>query len=131
GYHWRGWGEARVFLESAEVTTDARGTGVFDVAYRPVPGDPVITATATDPEGNTSELSTAARPTTIDAASQVLTIPAGQPLIFSAGAGTGLSISSADAGPLPFVLSLSVSAGTLSLAGLAGLTGTGDGTASL
>ena len=50
--------EARHYLGSTDVTTDGSGHATFDVDV-PVPiqaGDPV-TATATDPAGNTSELS--------------------------------------------------------------------------
>ena len=57
----------------------------------------------------------------------------GQPLIFSAASGDGIAIQDPDAGPLDptWNLTLSVSAGTLTLSSTAGLTGSGDGTGSL
>ena len=50
--------EARVYLGSTDVTTDGAGHASFavDLPVAIQPGDPV-TATATDPSGNTSELS--------------------------------------------------------------------------
>jgi parallel beta-helix repeat protein len=50
--------EARRFLGAGQVTTDASGTGAIDVTVAGTiqPGEHV-TATATDPDGNTSELS--------------------------------------------------------------------------
>jgi len=56
-----GYGEGRTFLGSANVTTDGTGNVNFNVVS-PVPlatGD-VVTATATDPFGNTSEFSACA-----------------------------------------------------------------------
>ncbi len=52
-----GPGEAEVYLGSLEVTTDASGQAVFDVPYAPPAGKPAVTATATDPQGNTSQVS--------------------------------------------------------------------------
>jgi parallel beta-helix repeat protein len=50
--------EGRAYLGSGQVTTDAAGTGVFDITL-PVAAAPDgrFAATATDPSGNTSELS--------------------------------------------------------------------------
>ncbi len=46
------------YIGSGQVTTDGSGTGVFDVTLAAVVADGArITATATDPAGNTSELS--------------------------------------------------------------------------
>ena len=55
-----GYGEGQRWLDSAVVTTDAAGNVSFDVvlAAATVSGE-VITATATDPDGNTSEFSNA------------------------------------------------------------------------
>ncbi len=52
-----GHGEGERYLGSASVTTDENGNGTFDVTL-PFPlGDFYVTATATDPLGNTSEFS--------------------------------------------------------------------------
>ena len=53
-----GFGEGARFLGSTDVTTDAAGNASFAVngLGNPV-GDRIVTATATDPQGNTSEFS--------------------------------------------------------------------------
>ncbi len=58
GYGPGGSGEAQDDLGSIEVTTDASGQVVFAVPFTAPAGLPIITATATDPQGNTSEVST-------------------------------------------------------------------------
>jgi len=52
-----GAGEGRTFLGSANLTTDAAGVVNFDLTIAAVPFGENITATATDPAGNTSEFS--------------------------------------------------------------------------
>src|SRR5262249_40052118 len=52
-----GTGEAEDYLGSLEVTTDDQGQVVFDVPFSPPQDRPFVTATATDPDGNTSEIS--------------------------------------------------------------------------
>ncbi|MBI2927940.1 MAG: right-handed parallel beta-helix repeat-containing protein [Verrucomicrobia bacterium] len=52
-----GNGEGQQYLGSTDVTTDTGGDGAFDVAFTTVPIGRFITATATDPDGNTSEFS--------------------------------------------------------------------------
>ncbi len=52
-----GYGEGKNFLGSASVTTNASGTATFDVSFPFGAGAPHVTATATDPNGNTSEFS--------------------------------------------------------------------------
>jgi hypothetical protein len=53
-----GYGEGEVFIGSATVTTDSRGNGTFDVTFTvSVSTGHLITATATDPNNNTSEFS--------------------------------------------------------------------------
>ena len=53
-----GNGEGQTFVGSAQVTTDAAGNALFDVTFAPtVPSGQAVTGTATDPAGNTSELS--------------------------------------------------------------------------
>ena len=54
-----GSGEGQNFLGAASVTTNASGNGSFDVSFPIGTGAPHVTATATDPDGNTSEFSTA------------------------------------------------------------------------
>ena len=50
-----GYGEGQTFLGFEDVTTDASGDATFSVNF-PVTGNPgAVTATATDPDGNTSE----------------------------------------------------------------------------
>ena len=51
------FGEGQVFLGFANVTTDASCNAAFDVNFPAVSGAPHISATATDPMGNTSEFS--------------------------------------------------------------------------
>ena len=132
GYGPGGAGEADDYLGSLEVTTNSQGQAIFDVPYTPPAGMPVVTATATDPEGNTSEAS-AARTANLEAPTQFLRLVPGQPLIFSAASGDGIALQDPDAGPLDpaWDLTLSVAAGTLSLSSLSGLVGSGNGTSTL
>ena len=52
-----GSGQAEDDLGSLEVTTDGRGEAAFAVPFSSPAGLPIITATATDAQGNTSEVS--------------------------------------------------------------------------
>ena len=53
-----GYGQGQTFLTFANVTTDSSGTMSFSVALpRSLAGEAYVTATATDPAGNTSEFS--------------------------------------------------------------------------
>ncbi len=52
-----GHGEGARYLGSASITTDGTGNGTFDVTLPFSLGDFYVTATATDPLGNTSEFS--------------------------------------------------------------------------
>ncbi len=52
-----GYGEGKFYLGTADVTTNASGNATFDVSFPIVAGAPHVTATATDPAGNTSEFS--------------------------------------------------------------------------
>ncbi len=132
GYSAAGAGQAQDYLGSLEVTTDSQGQAVFSVPFHVPAGLQVISATATDAAGNTSEVS-AKRRASLEVPAQVLRSVAGQPLIFSAGSGNGIAISDPDAGPLDpaWTLTLSVSEGTLSLSSLSGLIGSGSGTSTL
>jgi hypothetical protein len=51
------YGPGRTYLGSATVTTDPSCNGTFNVTLPVPPGETVITSTATDPAGNTSEFS--------------------------------------------------------------------------
>jgi hypothetical protein len=55
-----GHGQGQRYLGSTTVTTDSMGNGAFSLLMPAVGAGDVITATATDPSGNTSEFSTAA-----------------------------------------------------------------------
>ena len=110
-----------------------RARSIFAVPFTAPAGLPIITATATDPQGNTSEVS-ALRRATLQApppsASRRAQPAAG---LLATASGDGIAIQDPDAGPLDPVwnLTLSVSDGTLTLSSTAGLTGSGDGTGSL
>ena len=133
GYGPGGAGEAEDYLGSLNVTTNGEGEADFAVPSFTLPaGLSVVTATATDPSGDTSEV-TPLRAATFPGSLQYDTEIKGQPLIFSAAWGNAVSLQDPDAGPydLTWNLSVTVSTGTLSLSSTAGLSGTGDGTASL
>jgi hypothetical protein len=127
-----GSGEAEDYLGSLEVTTDARGQVVFNVPFTVPAGLPFITATATDPQGNSSEVSALRRATLKLPPPSIRVVP-DQALSFSTASGDGLAIQDPDAGPLNpgWNLTLSVAAGTLTFASTTGLTGSGSGTGSL
>jgi FG-GAP-like repeat/FG-GAP repeat len=131
-YNADGSGEAQDYLGSLEVTTDATGQVTFAVPFTAPSRLPDITATATDPQGNTSEVS-ALRRATLQAPSLALRTVPNQSLAFATKSGDGIVIQDPDAGPLKPVwsLTLSVSVGTLTLSSTAGVTGSGDGTGSL
>jgi FG-GAP-like repeat len=126
-----GAGEAQDYLGSLEVTTNSAGEAVFQVPFTPPAGLPIVTATATDPSGNTSEVS-AERRTAVQAPTGLVPLTSGQPLLFSQAGGDAISLSDEDAGPLAeawaWTLTLSVPVGTLTLASTNGLVGAGDGT---
>ncbi|MFI5454651.1 MAG: FG-GAP-like repeat-containing protein [Isosphaerales bacterium] len=132
GYGPGGAGEAEDYLGSLEVTTDSLGQAVFDVPFTPPAGLPEVTATATDPGGNTSEVS-ALRRATLEGPAQSVRLVPGRPLIFSAASGDGIALQARDSGPLSpeWDVTLFVAAGTLTLSGTAGLAGSGDGTGTL
>jgi hypothetical protein len=127
-----GAGEAEDYLGSMEVTTDSQGQITFNLPFIAPAGLPIITATATDPQGNTSEVSASRRASLKLPPPSIRVLP-DQPLIFSTASGDGIMIQDPDAGPLDPIwdLALSVTSGTLMLAGTTGLTGHGDGTGSL
>ncbi len=127
-----GSGEAEDYLGSWQVTTDATGQAAFAVPFMAPAGLPIITATATDPQGNTSEVSALRRVTLVTPSPSLRAVP-NKPLVLSASSGGGFAIEDSDAGPTNplWDLTFSVSEGTLTLSSVAGLTGSGDGTGSL
>src|SRR5262249_47882138 len=90
------------------------------------------TATATDSQGNTSEVSVSRQPTLKLPLPSLRVVP-GQALIFATTFGDGFAIQDPNAGPLnpAWSLTLAVGAGTLTLPSTACLTGSGNGTGSL
>ncbi len=132
GYGPGGSGEAQDDLGSLDVTTNASGQVSFAVPFTAPAGLPIITATATDPQGNTSEL-TALRPGTLQAPSLSVRAVVNQSVALATQSGDGIAIEDPEAEPANPVwgLTLSVSDGTLTLSNTAGLTGSGDGTGSL
>ncbi len=127
-----GGGEAQDYLGSLMVTTDGQGQATFDVPFTTPAGLPIVTATATDPQGNTSEVS-APRQATFQSPVGSIRAVANQSLAFETTGGNGIAIQDPDAGPFnpDWSLTLSVSAGRLTLSSTAGLSGSGNGTASL
>jgi len=127
-----GSGEAEDYLGSLTVTTDATGEATFAVPFTAPAGLPIVTATATDPQGNTSEV-TSPLAGSFQAQSQFVRLALGQKsLALSPASGHGIALEDPGASSeLMWDLSLSVSAGTLTLPSIAGLVGLGDGTGSL
>ncbi len=114
------------------MTTNSEGQATFTVPFTSPADMPVITATATDPQGNTSEIS-AQRQASLEAPAVFARAVPGQPLIFSAATGESIALRDPDAGAADpaWSLTISVSAGTLALSSTAGLTGSGEGTGTL
>jgi Ca2+-binding RTX toxin-like protein len=52
-----GHGQGQDYLGQTQVTTDSTGQATFSFTYKPQPGVPFLSATATDANGNTSEFS--------------------------------------------------------------------------
>ena len=127
-----GAGQAEDYLGSLEITTDSAGQAIFNVPFSPPANMPYLTATATDPQGNTSEVS-AQRQSTLEAPTTEVRGLAGQSTPFSATWADGIAINDPEAGPLDpsWTLTVSVAIGTLQLSTTVGLTGEGDGTGSL
>src|SRR5438046_2503660 len=88
------------------ITASATGVRLIFVAFTATSNLPIIPATATDPEGNTSEIS-AARQGVLKAPGTVR-LDSGHPVILSAS-GPALSIQDPDAGPLDPAWQISLS----------------------
>ncbi len=120
-----GYGQGEVYLGSVTVTTDASGFAAFSFAYVADPAQPFLTSTATDPAGNTSEFSGRDLP-------PVFNVPGPQQTLESVPLTINASVGDADSdGADTFQVTLTVSHGILTIPSLAGLTGTGNGTANL
>jgi hypothetical protein len=129
GYNSDGSGEAQDFLGSLEVTTNDQGEAVFNLPYSPTAGLPILTLTATDSQGNTSEVS-AIRATSLEPPDASFRTSPGESIVITSGSGQGITLEDPDAGPLQPVwsMTLSVGEGSLMLSTTAGLVGSGDGT---
>lgn len=126
--------EANRLLDAFEVTTDGEGQALFERSITTLAGLPLIGATATDPWGNTSELSKPPYPLTISTPGSQALPSRGAPLEFSAATARTIALTQFIQAPVPAVpatLQLLVDTGTLTLAGTWGLSGSGDGTAGL
>ena len=89
-----GYGEGQTFLGATEVTTDGVGNAVVDVTLPASSFGQVVTATATDPVGNTSEFSTCVA--VMGLPSPTAPVPLGWPVLAALGvllAGTGAFLS--------------------------------------
>ena len=84
-------GAAQDFLGSLFATTDAHGQVVFPVPFTAPAGLPIVTATATDPEGDTSEVSDLRR-ATLEVPPGSFRVPAGQALVFSPASGDVIAL---------------------------------------
>ena len=116
------------------MTTDAGGQVVFAVPFAVPSGRPALTATATptDLQGDTSGFEDG-RQATLEAPTGIIRVPPDRPTAITNGPGDAIAIQDPGDGPLvpEWHLKLSVSAGAISLSTTVGLTGMGDGTASL
>jgi hypothetical protein len=115
GYGPQGSGEAQDYLGSSNVMTDSQGDSSFDVPFVAPDNLPVMTATATDPIGNTSEVS-GLRAASLVYPAAGFRLTAGQPLRFTGAGGATLRLADPEAGPLDTTWSvmLSVPGGELS-----------------
>jgi hypothetical protein len=84
-----GSGEGQTYLGSTTVTTGADCNAAFSFAFPDNPGQPVITATATDPLGNTSEFSAWVLTTTTTLTSDNNPSTYGQAVTFTATVSSG------------------------------------------
>ena len=99
GYGPGGAGEAQDDLGSLEVTTGANGQVTFAIPFTAPAGLPVITATATDPDGNTSEVASVRQGVIVVPSHSIRAAP-GQPATFSAVPGDAVALQDPQAGPL-------------------------------
>src|SRR5262249_9577054 len=120
-------GQTQDYLGSLDVTTDSAGQAAFDVPFAVSADRPNLTATATDPSGNTSEVSQPRRPITLDVPRTRLHQRDAGPITLSAFSGTAIVVNDPEGDPSPLEeLTISVDSGTLKLSGGNGLTGSGS-----
>ena len=132
-YDTDGSAQAQEELGSLSVTTNSSGQAMFAIPFVAPSNLPVITATATDPKGNTSELSPQTSSLNLDTPATAFLVSLGTPFVFSTEDGTAIKVVNPAAGPFDALaeISLSVAFGKLTLASTSGLSGTGNGTATL
>ncbi len=109
-----GSGDSQDYLGSLDARTDGNGNAAFDVPLAPPDDLPVVTATATDPWGNTSAIS-GMRTGGIAAPAGGFRFSSGLAMSFG-GTGAGLALEDPAAGPLDstWTVTVSVPAGVLS-----------------
>ncbi len=100
-----GTGQGQTYLGSVPVTTDATGRGVFTFTSPSVVASPNVTATATDPSGNTSEFARDVPGVTLPTTSVTLLGPnrvatQGQPIAFTVAVAS--NVTGPLAGPVEF-----------------------------
>ncbi len=128
-----GYGDGQTHQFTAPITTDANGSVSFRYVFAaPIAAGHFVTATATGPDGSTSEFSAcrvaaATNEPPINALPDPQNTNEDMPLILSGS--SAISISDLDAGANPVRVTLTADHGTLTLPGTAGLTfSAGDGT---
>ncbi len=133
GYGPGGAGEAQDYLGSLTVTTDPTGQVSFAVPFKAPDSLPILTATATDPQGNSSEVTSPLAGGFQAPSEPVRLAPGRGSLAFSPTSGDSIDLQDSTAGSsgTTWDLTLLVSAGTLTLSSTSGLTGSGDGTGTL
>jgi hypothetical protein len=112
-----GFGEGATFLGAVDVTTDGSGNGSFGPAVLAIPGgQPVITATATDPAGHTSEFSSCVT-------------AAGGPPVLPTLSISSVSNAEGNAGNTPFTFTVTLSAASATPVTVSYATADGSATA--
>lgn len=118
------------YLGSVTADTDATGSAPISFTYTPVPGKPVVTATVTDPLGNTSAFS-GQNAVPVNSLPGAQTLDQDLPLVFSSANNNRITVTDPFRPDNAFRVDLSVTNGTLTLPSVQGLTGTGNGTGTL
>ncbi len=112
-----GFGEGETFLGAVDVTTDGSGNGAFGPTVLAIPaGQPVITATATNPANHTSELSSCV-------------VAAGGPPPLPTLSIDNVSANEGNAGTTPFTFTVTLSAASASPVTVSYATADGTATA--
>jgi hypothetical protein len=122
-----GAGEGATYLGSVETTTDDSGDATFSFTSPEAVGDRVITATATDADGNTSEFSLRNQ-APVNTAPASASTSEDTAILFS---GNAISVSDGDAADTVIQVTLTASNGTLSVTNGSGVSFTGNGSATV